>query len=361
MTLYRKRVAVVGLDHYHTTGWVESLELFDDQLEIVAIYEPDEKVRASLAPRYFDPNLSPRLKDSYRAIPATDSLDTLIADYMPDIALVTLPNRDAPHAIKKLARAGVHQLVDKAAARSAAEAQSWADVARNNNIRVATGLIRRYGRGWQAAHDMISQGRIGRLLSSEAVFNTSSPIVRNPANHLFSRDLQGGGILIWLGVHDIDQLLWLTGERIVEVQAMSATVSDAEIDVEDAISVALRFENGALGTIHYAYVLPRTLSDGYLALRGGNGSLSIRNDGTVHWIGPGDRSDPIRDETISVTSAKMPGYGSMAPLVIADLLAAIAGQRDPLASADGLIDALRVTDAIYEAAQSGERVAVAWS
>ena len=36
-------------------------------------------------------------------------------------------------------------------------------------------------------------------------------------------DLQGGGILIWLGVHEIDQLLWMTGERIVEVQAIGRT------------------------------------------------------------------------------------------------------------------------------------------
>ncbi len=361
MTRGRKRVAIVGLDHYHTTGWVESLELFDDQLEIVAIYEPDSEVRATLAPRYYDPHLSARLKDTYRAIPSTDDLDALIAHHEPDIALVTLPNRDAPAAITKLAGAGVHMLVDKAAARTAAEALSWSDVARNNNVRVATGLIRRYGRGWQAARDMTSQGRLGRLLSSEAVFNTSSPLVRDPANHLFSRKLQGGGILIWLGVHDIDQLLWLTGERIVEVQAMSATVGGADIGVEDAISVAFRFESGALGTIHYAYVLPRTLSQGYLALRGEKGSLSIHNDGTVHWIGPGDRTDPLRDETISTTSAKMPGYGSMAPLVIADLLAAIDEERDPVANADGLIDALRVIDAVYEAAKSGERVAVAWS
>ncbi|MEZ4507306.1 MAG: hypothetical protein R2848_15995 [Thermomicrobiales bacterium] len=55
----RRRVAVVGLDHYHTTGWVESLELFPDELEIVAIYEPDRLLWEGLAPRYHDPHLAP--------------------------------------------------------------------------------------------------------------------------------------------------------------------------------------------------------------------------------------------------------------------------------------------------------------
>ncbi|MEZ4531836.1 MAG: hypothetical protein R2855_12545 [Thermomicrobiales bacterium] len=50
-----------------------------------------------------------------------------------------------------------------------------------NKVKVATGLLRRYGRGWQYAHQMLG-GRPGRLLSTESVFNTSSPFVRDPAN-----------------------------------------------------------------------------------------------------------------------------------------------------------------------------------
>ena len=45
------RVAVVGLDHYHVTGWVESLEQFADRLEIVALYDPNPAVGERLAPR----------------------------------------------------------------------------------------------------------------------------------------------------------------------------------------------------------------------------------------------------------------------------------------------------------------------
>lgn len=44
------RVGVVGLEHYHVTGWVETLELFSDQLEIVALYDPNPAVGARLAP-----------------------------------------------------------------------------------------------------------------------------------------------------------------------------------------------------------------------------------------------------------------------------------------------------------------------
>lgn len=357
----KRRVAVVGLDHYHTTGWVESLELFPEELEIVAIYEPDETLWEGLAPRFFDPHLSPALQERHRKTPFVAEFDALIAEYAPEIALVTLPNAAMPAAIETLANAGVHMLVDKPGAPNRAAAKRAFGIARERNVKVATGLLRRYGRGWLYAQQLCREGRPGRLLSTETVFNTSTPFVRDPANHLFSQELQGGGILLWLGIHEIDQLLWLTGERIVEVQAMAGQVNNAAIDVEDAISLAFRYESGAIGTLHCAYVLPRTMSQGHLAIRGARGSVSVQFDGSVKWIGPGDRDDPVREETLTYTSATLPGYSSMAPAVIQDLLLAIDEDRQPLANGDALIDALGVVDAAYKSALTGERVHVDWS
>lgn len=357
----KHRVAIVGLDHYHTTGWVESLELFSNELEIVAVYEPDRSLWEGLAPRYFDPHLAPALHERHHGTPFVDDLDELIATREPDLALVTLPNRDMPAAIETLARAGVHMLVDKPGASNRAAAKQAFGVADANNVKVATGLLRRYGRGWQYAHQLCREGRPGRLLSTETVFNTSSPFVRDPRNHLFSRDLQGGGILIWLGVHEIDQLLWMTGERIVEVQALAGTVNDAGIDVEDVMSLAFRYASGAIGTMHCAFVLPRTMSTGYFAIRGEHGSLAVKLDGSVNWIGAGTRDDPVRDETIASSSATLPGYGSMAPVLIRDWLSAIHEDRQPLANGQALVAALGVIDAAYAAARTGTRVQVDWS
>ncbi len=357
----KRRVAVVGLDHYHTTGWVESLELFPDELEIVAIYEPDRELWPGLAPRFYDPHLAPALHERHRDTPFVDDLETLIATYEPEIALVTLSNRDMPGAIETLARAGVHMLVDKPGGSNRAAAKNAFGVANDNNVKIATGLLRRYGRGWQYAHQLCREGRPGRLLSTESVFNTSSPFVRDPGNHLFSNEMQGGGILIWLGVHEIDQLLWMTGERIIEVQALAGQVNQAGIDVEDVMSLAFRYESGAIGTLHCAFVLPRTLSTGYFAIRGERGSISVKFDGSVSWIGAGDRDDPIREETFSYSSSTLPGYGSMAPAVIRDLLSSIDEDRQPRANGDALVAALGVIDAAYEAARTGTRVEVDWS
>jgi UDP-N-acetyl-2-amino-2-deoxyglucuronate dehydrogenase len=352
------RVGVIGLEHYHVTGWVNSLELFSDRLEIVALYDPDPARGEALAPTYFDPHLSAALDESYRSVPFYTDLDALLNRQKIDIALVTLPNSMIPDAVTKLAQSGVHMLVDKPGARTAAEAEPAFRAARDAGVKVATGLGRRYGRGWQDAKAAIDEGRLGKLLTVEAIFTTSSVSVRSPTNGIFDRERSGGGILHWLGVHDIDLMLWATGDEIVEVQAMMANVGGHPIEVEDAISVGLRFVSGALGTIHYAYALPRTASDGYLAFRGVNGSVKIAPDGTLTWLGGGTFRDPVIAQETVYTNRTVPGYGVMGAAVIDDLLTAIAEDREPLASGEDFVRALRVIDAAYEAARTGLRVRV---
>ncbi|CAN5777851.1 hypothetical protein BH20CHL4_BH20CHL4_08360 [soil metagenome] len=56
-----------------------------------------------------------------------------------------------------------------------------------------------------------------------------------------------------------------------------------------------------------------------------------------------------------------PGYGALAAAVIEDLLGAIDEDRETLANSDDLVAALRVIDAAYASAKSGERVTIDWN
>ncbi len=350
------RLAVVGLEHYHVTGWVESLEQFSDVIEIVALYDPDPAMGARRAPSHHDPILSPVLSPKYHDLPFTTDLDALIREHRPDLALITMPNKTMPVVVEKLADAGVHLLIDKPGARTAPEALPALRAIERNGVKAAIGLNRRYGRAWQDARAMIEAGRIGRLMSTEAIFITSSTKVRDPKNQIFNPDLMGGGVLHWLGVHDLDLLLWLSGEPIVELQALSGTLGEGEVTVEDVMSMSVRYASGAIGTVHYAYALPRPGNDGYVAFRGTGGSLRIQSNGTLSWFGPGTRTDPQTAETRTYELASVPGYGPLALAAISDWLKAIETDRQPLAPYGIAVEALRVIDAAYRSAQSGQRV-----
>lgn len=354
----RYRVAVLGLNHYHVTGWVESLTALDDRIEVVALYDPDPKRGHLLEPDHADPNLSQAFPGWARDVPFETDLDRIFDVHKPDIALVTLPNVEAPDAIIRCAGAGVHVLADKPGARTAAEAERAFDAARSAGIRIAIGLTRRYGQAWRDASALFDGGRLGDLLTTEAVFATSSVAVRDPSNLIFNREAMGGGILHWLGVHDLDLLHWFTGQRIEEVQAMTATVGDATIGVEDVVSASLRYASGAIGTAHFAYALPRPGGEGYVAIRGTRGSLKIEPSGAWAFLGSGSLLEPIVEQHGTYANRPPAGYGAAGTVIIDDLLRAIEEERDPLATDRHVLEALRVIDAIYLAADTGQRVRV---
>jgi predicted dehydrogenase len=351
----RLRVGVVGLSHYHVTGWVETIEGFPDELEIVALYDPDPERARTLAPTHHDPSLRAGLGEGYRATPVETTLDDLVERHDLDLALVTLPNAQAPAAIEHLARAGIHLLVDKPAARSAAEARAAFGAVRAAGVRAVVGLTRRYSPAARSARELVAGGRLGRLITAEAIFAASSVRVRDPANPLFDPDLSGGGILGWLGIHDIDCLLWLAAERVVEVSAMTGRVGSDGLRVEDVASVALRFEGGAVATVHHAYALPARGYRSRLALRGLEASIELGLDDEVVLLTAGVDGF-VQEERRTFDVPPAPGYGASGRAAVRDLLDAIREEREPAATGEALVDALEVIDAAYESARAGRHV-----
>ena len=355
----RLRVGVVGLAHYHVTGWVETFEGFDEELEIVALYDQDPERARTLAPTHHDPALRPGLGEAYRDLPVESTLDGLVARHRLDLAIVTLPNVDAPAAIEHLAGAGIHMLIDKPAARSAAEARRAFAAVQGSGVRAVVGLTRRYSPSARLARELVATGRLGRLVSAEAIFATSSVRVRDPRNPLFDPALSGGGILTWLGIHDLDSLLWLTGEPVVEVGAMAGSVGAPDLGVEDVISVALRFAGGAVGTLHHAYALPARGYRSRLAVRGLDGSVELGLEEELVLLTASGSAGQLREERTAFDVPSAPGYGAAGRAAVQDLLDAIRDGREPEANGEALIRALELIDAAYESARTGRRVRLA--
>jgi predicted dehydrogenase len=351
------RVLVAGLDHYHVTGWVETLGLFPDELEIVALYDPDAANGAALRPRFVDPSLPVALPLRFRDLPFSTDLDRLLADQHPDVALVTMPDRDAPAVIERLAHAGVHMVIDKPAALTSEAARHAFGVVRDRGVRTVVGLTRRYSPAARAARELIADGRLGTLVTAEAIFATSTVRVREPANHLFDPDRSAGGILAWLGIHDLDTLPWLIGEPVVEVSAMTARRGDPSLRVEDVSIVALRLAGGALAALQDSYALPARGYRTRFAIRGLDASLELGTGEALTLVTAGD-DGMTRDQTTRYDEPDVPGYGAGGRAAVADLLSAIRDGRETAADGRLLVDALRLIEAAYRSAREGRVVRI---
>ncbi len=336
------RFAVAGLTHPHTQGWLRTLEQFGN-VDLCGYY--DEDIAAA-----------DRLADLRRPAPFYTDLAALLRERRPDALLVTLPNRAAAAAAQQAARAGVHVLADKPMARTAAEAAACVQAARAAGVQLAVGFTNRLDPAVQALQAQLAAGRLGRLYSMEALLAVSQVEQRGADHWTFARAEAGGGILHWLGIHLVDLLLWLAAEPVTAVAAMTANVSGAPIDVEDAASLTLRFASGALGVLHCGYFLPFEPKENYLAIRGQAGSARLSpmgSDRALHLIGA-DPTGVAATQVLTPTRRSVPGYGGAnGHAFVAGFLGSLAGGPPPAATGADAWRALTLIEAAYAAAASG--------
>lgn len=119
------------------------------------------------------------------------------------------------------AEAGKHVLVEKPAARSAAELVPVMAAAAKHGVKVHVGFNHRYHRSLRKAKEIVDSGELGELMFVRARYGHGARLGyekewrSNPA-------LSGGGELIDQGPHLIDLSRWFLGE-MTEVQGFAHT------------------------------------------------------------------------------------------------------------------------------------------
>jgi len=64
-----------------------------------------------------------------------------------------------------------------------------------------------------------------------------------------TKKYDGGGALMNQGIHTVDLLQWLVGEKVRRITAFTALLGHEGLEVEDTAAAALEFGNGALGIL----------------------------------------------------------------------------------------------------------------
>ena len=131
---------------------------------------------------------------------------------------------------------------------------------------------------WRARR-ALAEGALGELWAVEMRILTSQLRYRRPStNYLFRSEYAGSGILSWLCCHLLDLLSFITGDRIVEVTAMTGNQNPEPVDVEDTALVVFRMAGGAMGTLHAGYLMAgpgKNPDDSQIAPRGSRGYLQV--------------------------------------------------------------------------------------
>lgn len=224
----------VGLIGVGRMGWVyaEDLAYRVPQARLAAACdtnpEIEEKVKALGAPKWYA---------DYRDLIEDDAIDA--------VAIIT-PTSTHREIIIAAAEAGKAVFCEKPLSISLEEAHEIQRVIDSTGVFFHMGFMRRFDRGYRAAKEKIDRGEIG----SPVLFRASSRDPFRPSLE-YMDPRHSGGIMIDMGIHDIDLARWMMGE-IASVYTIGGVLAYPEVkevgDIDNAV-VTLEFANGALGVI----------------------------------------------------------------------------------------------------------------
>ena len=200
-----------------------------EAVAIVAVAEPSREARESLG------------------LPVaglhTDLTGMLAAGGI-DGVLIAAPSALHVEGVAQVAAARLPILCEKPCGVTADEARRAAALADAAGVRLQVAYWRRFVPALKRLKDRIAGGEFGDLyLASCFQWDETPP----PAAFRAS----GGGAFVDMGVHEFDQLRWLTGQEIVSVRVASSTsVFDARVEVDpDAVQALCDLSGGANGLV----------------------------------------------------------------------------------------------------------------
>ncbi|MBM4437261.1 MAG: Gfo/Idh/MocA family oxidoreductase [Actinobacteria bacterium] len=336
-------VAVVtDQDGAHLSAYYEGLKSVRDVSEVVLV-DPSGTLRQDA-----QAVLEDRLTQTYA------SVDAMLKAVRPAMAIVTLPGDKAPAQIAPLVNAGVPVLAEKPACVDPDGFARLVDLAARTNVQIMLALANRIAPWLTDARRIVQDGGIGRLYAIQALSLADQTRIqrrRDDPHWSFRKARAGGGYLTWLGIHWLDALLTISGDRVTAVQAMTAVAGGAPIDVEDLAVVHLQLASGAQASLTCGYLLD-TYYQWNMAFWGADGWLRYDwNNRVLDWHG----NDPQAMNEVKDRHIRYEGDAGYTPFVRAAFRAAVGEIGPPITSAEGLT-VLRIIQAAYRSAASGQTV-----
>ncbi len=260
-----------------------------------------------------------------------------------DVVIVATLHDSLAEITRTAAEAGKHVLVEKPAARNAAELQPVMEAAAKHGVKVHVGFNHRYHRSLRKAKELVDSGAIGELMFVRARYGHGARIGydkewrADPA-------LSGGGELIDQGPHLIDLTRWFLGE-IAEVQGFAHTYF-WDMPVDDNGFMLLKTAKKQTAFLHASCTEWKNLFSmeiygklGKLDLSGLGGSYGVEK---ITWYRMLPEMGP--PET---TSWEYPMGDDSWTVEIAEFFEDIRLDREPSAGLRDAQAALKVVESIY--------------
>ena len=213
------------------------------------VYAEDLAYRVPQANLVAASDINPAIEASAKALGVAKwypAYQDLIDDKSVDAVVIITPTSSHRDIIIAAAKAGKAIFCEKPLSISLEEARQIQQVIDSTGVFFHMGFMRRFDRGYRAAKEKIEQGEIG----TPVLFKASSRDPFRPSLE-YMDPRHSGGIMIDMGIHDIDLARWMMGE-VASVYTVGGVLAYPEVnevgDIDNAVTT-LTFESGMLGVI----------------------------------------------------------------------------------------------------------------
>ncbi len=229
-----------------------------------------------------------------------DNLDRLLKH--PGLTAVCICTPSGAHLEPAVAavNAGKHVVVEKPLEITLPRCDAIISACDRAGVKLCTIFPSRFSPANRALKAAIDAGRFGRLtLGDTHVKWWRTQEYYDGGGWRGTWALDGGGALMNQAIHNVDLLYWLMGD-VASVTAQTATLAHERIEVEDTAVAAVRFKNGALGTIQAATSAFPGLQK-RVEIHGTKGSARVEQDDITLWQFAEERPS---DQAIMVALAR---------------------------------------------------------
>lgn len=227
------KIAVVGMGRfgYAHLGTVSALE----SCELSAICDVNEEVCIKYSQKYNVPYFT-----DYKEMAKKCDADAVI---------LNLPHFLHCEATVFFLEHGFHVFVEKPMARNVEECRIMNEAQRKSGKILAVGHPQRFFHANREVRRIVESGEYGKLLMISE-FRSSDYFESSRPRWFLTKELSGGGIMMNLGAHAFDKLMYITGSK--PTQIVSAVDNCLEgYDVEGHVQSFVRFENGVSATVTF--------------------------------------------------------------------------------------------------------------
>lgn len=218
------------------------------------------------------------LINRFGKVPIFESYEKMLNECKPDLVVVDglfgSHSEMAAYALKQ----GIHVYCEKPVAIDENQFSLLKDAYEASNAQFAAMLTSRYEPCFYTLFHEVQKGRIGQI----KLINAQKSYIFGMRPQFYNNKEEFGNTFMWVGIHSVDLILWLTGENIKKSHYFASGENSFGFNELDSCAVAiLEMENGVLATVTVDFLRDEdadTHGDDRIRVVGSEGILEVKNE-----------------------------------------------------------------------------------